>query len=285
VHDCSALPGLLSDERWPQAQMILQHSEVLLLTCFFWRTSLPDGMGPRRLADSLIHVLVKGRLWYRVGAGEYVLEPGGMMMIPDGVEHEAKLADGCDHIAAFSIHAHAYTTQNRPLLALFSSPAGHLPGADGWFQQLGLLTHLMGRDEAAGRRFGESLLRALLLQQLLQGNPLREAPPAYDERIWLAICHILKRFADPLTVADLAREAGLGPAQFRKLFRRCTGTTPKAYIQELRLRKARALLQTNPALTVKEAAEHTGFGDPHYLHAVFKQKYGITPACVRPPAG
>lgn len=74
--------------------------------------------------------------------------------------------------------------------------------------------------------------------------------------------------------------------QFRKLFLRHTGATPKAYIQQLRLRKARALPQTNPQLTVKEAAEQTGFGDPHYLHAVFKQVYGIAPAaCRRSPEG
>jgi AraC-like DNA-binding protein len=50
------------------------------------------------------------------------------------------------------------------------------------------------------------------------------------------------------------------------------------------LRKARALLQTNPQATIKEVASQTGFGDPHYLHAVFKQVYGTAPAaCRRPP--
>ncbi len=281
MHESSQLPDLMPDEQWGQAQVILRRSEIVLLTCFFWRTDLPNGIKPRRLADSLFQVVVKGRMQWRVGTQVRELGPGELVMVPDGVEHEAMLGAAGATVETFSVHAHAYTLQNQPLLSLFPAPWGRLPGPEGWFAQLAMLTHLMGRDEAAGRGFGESLLRALLLQQVLQGARLTEAPPACDERIWLAISAILREFAGPLTVAVLARRAGLGPAQFRKLFRRSTGSSPKAYLQEIRLRKARALFQTNPALTVKEVAERTGFCDPHYLHAVFKKRFGITPAAGR----
>jgi AraC-like DNA-binding protein len=282
MHEASSLPELLSADQQAQADEILGHSEIVLLSCFFWRSSDPIGL--RRLRDSLLHVQVKGHLRWRIGAAEHRSEPGTVVMVPDGVEHEAHLEPGDDHSEAFSLHAHAYTARNRPLLELLSSPVGTLPGAEGWFQQLALLTHLIGRDPDKGRCFGEPLVRGLLLQQILHGNPLTEVPSACDPRIWLAGRNILQQFASPLTVEGLAREAGLGLAQFRRLFRRHMGASPKAYIQDIRLRKARALLQTDPALSIKEVAERTGFGDPHYLHAVFRQKYGITPAACRAEA-
>lgn len=282
MHEASSLPELLTAGQQAQADEILGHSEIVLLSCFFWRSSVP--IGPRRLRDSLLHVQVKGHLQWRIGGGQYRSAPGMAVMIPDGVEHEARLAPGDDHSEAFSLHLNAYTARNRPLLERLASPAGKLPGEAGWFQQLALLTHLMGRDPGAGRRFGEPLVRGLLLQQIMHGNPLKRVPSACDERIWLAGRAILQQFASPLTVEGLAREAGLGLAQFRRLFRRAMGQSPKAYIQDIRLRKARALLQTDPELSIKEVAERTGFGDPHYLHAVFRQKYGITPATCRAEA-
>ena len=40
---------------------------------------------------------------------------------------------------------------------------------------------------------------------------------------------------------------------------------------------------SNPTLPVKEVARLTGFNDPHYLTAVFKQHYGMPPAQTRLP--
>jgi len=53
-----------------------------------------------------------------------------------------------------------------------------------------------------------------------------------------------EHFAEPLTVADLARAAGLSPSQFSREFRRCFGETPHQYLVTRRLERAAALLRT-----------------------------------------
>ena len=232
----------------------------------------------RTLSDSLLYFPVQGRLWCRVGDKEKVLGPGELLMVPEGVEHEAHREVGDEEVfEAYSIHAHAYTAQNRPLLSLFTSPFARLPGVEGWFQQLALLTHMLGRDQDVGRRYGEMLVRSLLLQQLAGENPLTELPVADDPRAWTATLYILRHYDETVSVRFLARRAGISTVQFRKLFKQYTGVPPSRYIQEVRLRKAWVLLRTNPQVKVQEVAEQTGFGGAHYLHAAFKKKFGMTP--------
>ncbi len=277
MQEHSALPDLLSGEQWPQVEAILRHSELALISCLFWWMDIRAVIPRRRLADSLLYVPVTGRLCCRVGDREREIGPGECLLVADGVEHEATLAEGCNFFEAYSLHFHAFSLHNRPLLDMFASPFGRLEPAAGWFRQLALLCHVLGKDVELGRQYGEWLLRSLLLEQLQHDNPLADPPVADDHRAWNAIYRILAEYAGPLRVEELARMVGVSTVRFRKLFRAATGVSPKQYIVDLRLRKARVLLQTNPRLTVKEVAEQTGFGDPHHLHATFRELYGTTP--------
>ena len=51
------------------------------------------------------------------------------------------------------------------------------------------------------------------------------------------------RYFEPLTVADLARAAGLSPAHFSREFRRAFGEAPHQYLLTRRLERAAALLR------------------------------------------
>src|ERR1700753_2934128 len=52
-----------------------------------------------------------------------------------------------------------------------------------------------------------------------------------------------RRVAEPLTVADLARAAGLSPAHLSREFRRVFGEPPHRYLLTRRLERAAALLR------------------------------------------
>jgi AraC-like DNA-binding protein len=52
------------------------------------------------------------------------------------------------------------------------------------------------------------------------------------------------RYAEPLTVADLASAAGLSPAYFSRQFRRAFGEPPHIYLMTRRLERAAAMLRT-----------------------------------------
>ncbi len=51
------------------------------------------------------------------------------------------------------------------------------------------------------------------------------------------------RYAEPITVDDLAAAAGLSRAHFSRMFSRTFGESPRAYLQTRRLERAAALLR------------------------------------------
>lgn len=84
----------------------------------------------------------------------------------------------------------------------------------------------------------------------------------------------------PLTVQNLAEIACLSEDRFGHLFRECVGMPPLRYLNGLRLRKARKLLQANEH-SVTEVARIVGFQDYNHFGRLFRKHYGCTPNEVR----
>jgi AraC-like DNA-binding protein len=89
------------------------------------------------------------------------------------------------------------------------------------------------------------------------------------------------RLTDPeLGVARIAQWLRCNPDYLSHLFHKETGTPLTRYINEQRLNQARKLLETT-ALSVKEVALASGFGDAGYFARVFVQNTGTTPSRYR----
>ena len=79
-----------------------------------------------------------------------------------------------------------------------------------------------------------------------------------------------------LAVETLAARAGMSARNFARVFRRETGTTPAAYVEELRVETARRLLE-DTGLTVAAVATRVGFAHAETLHRAFRRRVGTTP--------
>lgn len=82
------------------------------------------------------------------------------------------------------------------------------------------------------------------------------------------------------TLTDLADAAGYSKAQFVRLFRRTTGTSPHRYVLQRRLEQARHLIATT-ALPLAEVASEAGFASQSHLNSAFVRCYGCTPGQAR----
>jgi transcriptional regulator GlxA family with amidase domain len=82
-----------------------------------------------------------------------------------------------------------------------------------------------------------------------------------------------------LSVAALAARACLSERQFARAWRAETGVTPAAYVETLRLERARALLEGGAA--VDAAARAAGFASAEVLRRVFHRRLGVAPAAYR----
>ena len=88
--------------------------------------------------------------------------------------------------------------------------------------------------------------------------------------------------AVPLTLTNLAAEAGTSRYQLLRAFARELGLTPHAYIVQQRLALARRLIRGGS--TLADAASTAGFSDQSHLTRVFARQFGVTPARYRLPA-
>ncbi|MBQ7867001.1 MAG: AraC family transcriptional regulator [Clostridia bacterium] len=83
--------------------------------------------------------------------------------------------------------------------------------------------------------------------------------------------------ADPaLNNRMLAKAAGVSEIYFRRVFSSHYGITPRQYILDIRMHKARQLL-TEGALKVAEVAEACGFSSPYHFCRSFRERTGCTP--------
>ncbi|MHB1138906.1 MAG: helix-turn-helix domain-containing protein [Microthrixaceae bacterium] len=94
------------------------------------------------------------------------------------------------------------------------------------------------------------------------------------------------RYADPLTVDDLAHAAGLSRAHFSREFRRTFGEPPHQYLLTRRLERAAALLRDTDR-SVTEICFAVGLTSLGSFTTSFRRVHGTTPAAYRasfPPA-
>lgn len=85
-----------------------------------------------------------------------------------------------------------------------------------------------------------------------------------------------ERLAEPLSVADLAREAGFSRSHFTRAFAASTGRPPHAYLVGRRVAKAAHLLRTS-TLPLSQIAADCGFHDQAHFTRVFRRATGETP--------
>ncbi|WP_258394992.1 GlxA family transcriptional regulator [Streptomyces sp. cg28] len=88
--------------------------------------------------------------------------------------------------------------------------------------------------------------------------------------------HILRHVSEPLTVADLAAYAHVSDRHLTRLFKTELGTTPHAYIESVRVEKARHELESSDA-TLERVASACGFGTVDTLVRAFRRRVGTTP--------
>jgi len=86
--------------------------------------------------------------------------------------------------------------------------------------------------------------------------------------------------AQDIALDTLAQRAGLEPRTFLRRFRRATGMTTTAYCQQLRVGRARELLQAS-RLPLERVAWEVGYSDPGAFRKVFTRVVGLSPGDYR----
>ncbi len=88
------------------------------------------------------------------------------------------------------------------------------------------------------------------------------------------------RYAEPLDLATLARQAGYSKFHFARAFAAAYGETPRAYLTRRRLERAKDLLRA-ANLSVTEICFLVGFESLGSFSSLFRRVVGQTPSAYR----
>lgn len=242
------------------------------------------GRGPLRVDD---------RVWNLEPGDVVVIAPGAVVAPPeDRVTRDALMwavffpADAVDPAGA----APLVSWRAHPLLAPFAGGHGgrhggaqrlRVPDAErpAWRAELeALATELTERREGMAEAVRAHLTLLLVRLGRLEVDV---AGALADRPVLAAVFDVLeRRFAEPITPAEVAREVGLTPGHLTTLVRRHTGRTVGQWLTERRMREARRLL-TATDLTVGAVTHRVGYRDPGYFVRRFRREHGVPPQAWR----
>ena len=214
----------------------------------------------------------RGRLELEIGGRGGHVETGRGAFIAAGTRHAFR-AEGQNRFAVLDTGDPAFGIGALDRLAetgFFSLP----PSVQGLIDFLDAMTDGPAPEPLIAHWRG-------LFHAALTATP--ERPPETD-RLSLALHFMAAHLDKPLSVRDIAREAGMSETRLHQLFRAGRGMTPHAALIEMRLDRALSLLATTRA-SVAEIAVMTGHGDQSALTRRLRQSRGLTPAAFRKSAG
>lgn len=83
-------------------------------------------------------------------------------------------------------------------------------------------------------------------------------------------------YESQIDVTQIALEYGMSPRKFRSIFKKIYSATPKEYLIDQKMQKAKELLNTG-RYNVGEVAYMVGYDDVFYFSKLFKRKMGKSP--------
>ncbi len=131
----------------------------------------------------------------------------------------------------------------------------------------------------------ESLARIFLVKLIHKYGVERDEEILFSKRFTAqhyqrVLNLVAERFAQVITVEELAREAGLSPSHFAHVFKATIGVSPMQFVTSYRLERARQRLADIDAPII-DIAHACGFSDQAHFSRVFKQNEGLTPSQFR----
>lgn len=212
--------------------------KLFLQDGFYNRRYISNTLHHHKYAE--VHLILGGDIRYRLGDGQYLATDGCMLVIPPGVFHSGEKLGEEALCAAFQIDAE---------VAEFAAfPIGRA--------LIGELFSEIDRAEATGDHSGIAAFAALLSRHFLPQDGLAaERITDYGFLIHEFFSH---RYAEDVSLSDLAAELHLSERQTERLVAKHTGGSFRDGLSGARVRVAAQLLSESD-MSLGEISAYVGY--------------------------
>lgn len=241
-----------------------------------------------------VNLAVAGSNLMLCGQDEVYLDEGTAAIISPAMLARMRLSDGYSQlhvrIERPALERHLEELLGRPIagpIRFRSAMDLTSPGGRSWSQAVRLLVQDLEdpgglAGEGSQSPWARFLMSGLLLaqphnysEQLRQGQSALRRPAPLKRALDL----IEREPGGDLSLERLARESGLTPRSLQRQFREYVGSSPRSYVQALRLAGVHDDLRAAGAgTTVAEVALRWGFMHLGRFAAVYQDRYGEAPS-------
>jgi AraC-like DNA-binding protein len=243
----------------------------------FAETVYPSGLviPPHEHANAFFCLLLEGCCTQSCGRRTWTARPWTLTVFPAGLAHANCWHDSGGRVLHVEF-AHPWLERLRGRTVVLDRPTDYEGGPPVWLARR--LVEECRRPDDVSPLAAEGLVLELLAEC---SRSRVEAPDAHPPR-WLDRARELlrDRFAEALTLGEVAASAGVSADHLARSFRRFQGCTVGEYVRRLRVEFACRRLATTE-LPLAQVALEAGFADQSHLTKTFKRYTGVTPKAFR----
>lgn len=234
---------------------------------------------------------------YRFEDGICSVKEGDLLIINPGVRHQALACPEAEVPATeFFVGASDIRLEGFPDNTLPVPEGGHILHTSGELRQkLFKICSSMEAENAVCRQGRYFMLKAYLIQMLLlvireQCEPVERTEGCSFESVnrKYVVEQIINYFEDhyneKISLDQIAENMYLSPFYISKIFKSETGDTPIRHLINIRLERAKELLEKGYEGSIQEVAAQVGYDDAYHFSKLFKKRYGISPSQARKKA-
>ena len=237
--------------------------------------------------------VLSGQCKYRIDNKLYNISEGDLVIINPLVKHQL-LINNHDNPVTLAIVGFTdvqfvnYAPNEVPLPD--GCPVVH---AEGEFRQkLFKLYTSMDAENAVYRSGRYYMLKTYLMQILLYW--VREQTEPVEIKTGFSLKSVNKKYvveqimeyfedhyAEKISLDQIADNMYLSTAYVSKIFKSETGNTPIRHLIDIRLERAKGLLEKGWDGSIQEIAMEVGYDDAYHFSKLFKKRYGVSPSKVQ----
>ena len=210
----------------------------------------------------------EGKIVFRQHGEEYVADPNHVIFLPKKANYEF-ICYAKGTFPMINFHCDTEFTHDR----IESVP----------IENVGLYTRLLKNigDTLTGSKSTDRFRALSVFYQLLGHISDDSSLPGKAAVLRPALEFLDRNYANStLTILELAERAHISEVYFRRLFHNHFGISPKQYIKNLRMNRAKELLK-NSFVSISSIAEQSGYGNIYHFCRDFKASVGCTPSDFR----
>ncbi len=238
--------------------------------------------------------VLSGNGRYMIDDEVYDVTEGDLLIFNPGVKHRVLAIEGNENPSReFFVAATDFQLRDREPNCLpqpKGQPVYHTFGE--LRQKIFRICTAMDAENAVFKRGRYYMMKAYMIQLLLlivreHYEPIEPAGGRAFESLnkKYIVEQILDYFEDhyqeKISLDHIADNMYLSPFYISKIFKSETGDTPIRHLINIRLEKARELLEKGWNGSIQEAAAHVGYEDAYHFSKQFKKRFGISPSQVK----